>query len=244
MSNHPMNYLPFDYTRFTSELLPALCQAREGDTKPLENLIRSADHISLWDGLELPPGFRWYSVMHEPVPLSAERIKRFLFFSPQNFTGQLAAEKEGFDPWELLLKEVPGLAGKDFADYDEAACSLCCCLFFTFCCDVPSYRRERPAIFGHEEQTFRWQDYITENEEIAPLWDLFHQPPPLELATPFITSHPTDFYLGPMCPRQLEIFNFHIITITGFIMPEEASACGMSRRERRVASATVTIMWC
>ena len=218
MSNHPMNYVPFDVNTYTHVVLPALIQATEGETEPLLNLIRSARHFSCWE------------LMNQPVPFSLEELWRLsvadiwdFVFNHNNDFGTQIKKEDVFNPWSLLQELVPELVGKKLVENDEGYGGfLHLSLLFTFCCDLPlsSVAREDHVIFDYEGTSYEWQDYIS-NGPSSTIWSTFHQPAPQEIAALYTSPDNEVLYSSDPCPRELGIFGGGRLQPSGFMTPEE-----------------------
>lgn len=186
MSTYITDYIPFDYLRYGTEILPAIERATRGDTTPLSNMIASATHFS--------PRLR----SKYALPLSSEESDRLIWLFAGLFDAPtLHSIRAGaaWNPWEALATVVPTLEGKSLASLGNFGNLLKFHLFATLCCEVPpwSVKYSNPytgftsnqwydgAIICHEEVGFAWHEYCTRDEEMQELWGAFYRPAPPDL---------------------------------------------------------------
>src|SRR5579872_62388 len=101
MSTYVTDYIPFDYMRYGTEILPAIEQATQGNSAPLNNMIASATHFSP----------RLHSKYALPLPEGQRKVAwQFAGLFDASTLRRIRAG-EFWDPWEALATVVPNLEG-------------------------------------------------------------------------------------------------------------------------------------
>lgn len=221
MSTYITDYIPFDYMRYGTEILPVIEQATRGNSAPLNNMIASSAHFS--------------PMLHSKyvLPLSEEQRDPLIWLFAGLFdasTLRRIRAGEAWDPWKALATVVPTLEGKSLATLGNFGELLKFHLFATLCCEVPPwfvkwsdpYTGYTPdqyggAIIWHEEVGYAWHEYCTRDEEMEALWRAFYRPALPDLVR--LLHINTDGYH----PRFLNIFSEteKEMGIDGFMTLEE-----------------------
>lgn len=217
------DFIPFDYMRYGTEILPAIEQATRGDAASLYNLIGSATHFS--------PILR----SKYALPASEKLIDILWLFEGLFDAATLRRIKAGeaWDPWQALATVVPTLEGRSLRNLGRFGDLLIFHLFATFCCEPPpwSVKRRDPyrrpeiqwyegALFWHEEISYAWNAYCCRDEETKALWGAFRQPAPPDLIELLRLK---DISENQYAPRSMPIYTEaeKEMSITGFMTLEE-----------------------
>jgi hypothetical protein len=209
MSTARMDYVPFDYLRYTREIVPALQQATQGNGQPLQALIEQARQFSLWPRL------------NRYVPLTKDEMPRWSAIEGLLDVATLRRVKAGdkLNPWDFLPKVIPTLVGRDMKNLGSFGDLLRVCLLYTFCCEMPPETKEPTFILG-DEPVFEWHEYISRDEGAKAPQRAFARPAPSLLASQLHISIPDNSDNIPThLPRNLGYGAYeHLI---GFITLEE-----------------------
>ena len=143
-----LGYWPFDYNRYTRDVLPAFVQMMQGDARHMQALIVQAKIGRL--PLFMPWG-RPDLAIYNPVYLSAPDWSEL-----EEQTREPGEIRFGFDcRWAMLLHLR---------------------LIYTFCCTKP-IESTGIFKLGDDESLANWKRFAAYNEEGRRLWDLFYTTP-------------------------------------------------------------------
>ena len=170
MSIPILDYLPCDLVSYRETVQPSLDKAWKGDFQPLRELMASVQYISSCPIFNIPNPlpdkffagpkccFGWdYFRKDESIWPQ--------FFSPRDFPGALreellreAEETQELNFWALCSRHLPAL----FDDHGptEPQAFLLRCLFYTFCCQLPSEEMADCRKIGNEDLNL-WEDYLS-----------------------------------------------------------------------------------
>ncbi len=228
MSTRIKDYIPFDYMRYGTEILPAIEQATRGNTTSLNRMLASATHFS--------PKLR----SKYALPLPEKQSDRLVWlFSGLFDASTLRRIKAGevWNPWEALATIVPTLEGKSLATLGNFGEMLEFHLFATLCCEVPPWLVKWPdpyagftsdqwydgAVIWHDEVDFSWHEYCARDEEMDTLWRAFYRPAPPDLIQLLHINDDSSSVTDKYTPRCMNIFSEteKEMDISGFMTLEE-----------------------
>lgn len=229
MSIRIEDYIPFDYMRYSTEILPAIEQVTRGNATALSDMLASATHFSakLRSKYALPLSEKQSSRLIEPFV--------GLFDVPTLRSIRAGAS---WNPWEALAAVLPMLEGKSLTTLGKYGVMLKYHLLATFCCEVPPWPRNWPNPYGpfssnesyagpeiwHDEVGFAWHEYCARDEETQALWGAFYRPAPPDLERMLrIDDEQRSSYMYKYEPRYIptETYTETEMGISGFMTLEE-----------------------
>jgi hypothetical protein len=215
MSIDWVDYIPFDYQRYSQEILPAIEQATQDNPENLYALLQSAT------------SFAFSPLCAYVLPLPAPTMERFIKYS--SFQGLLDVSTlrrlrsgESCNPWEYMASIIPTIKGRTMLDLGRYGGLLLQCLFYSFCLDLPlstidthMWTNDHP-LTGNEG-LHGWMEYCARDEETKTLWNIFRSEPPEELQKQLYLTDTTSNHSA----WSLRAITIGDDTITGFITREE-----------------------
>jgi hypothetical protein len=215
MSYPVLDYLPFDYVKYTHEILPLWERALARNVQPLKQYIQSASRCSIWPHINCPLTIEREVVVNGLFNRSLDLLKyeaRFSQIPLVNF-------------WDLLCPYLDALASISDPTHIPVLDLIHSCLLYTFCCDLPPeeegiWQKILGTIILGNEGVPLWLEYIERDMQSKQLWEPFNQPPPPELIGPplFSNYYPPDWMTDD--PRG--VFRYRLnVGPNGFLTTDE-----------------------
>lgn len=144
---------------------------------------------------------RFVPTLLEPLPEgfvakdkeSLDFLSRYFAPALQETMPQEFLTTDELDFWELCSRNLPALFAASASTKPQTF--LLGCLFYTFCCQLPSEMMADCREIGNEDVDL-WEDYMARTADIKALWDRFSAPAPQPLADQLLAPQTYQDYLA------------------------------------------------
>jgi hypothetical protein len=185
MSYPVLDYLPFDYVKYTREILPLWERVLARNTQPLKRYIQSTSRFSIWPHINCPLTIEREVIVNGLFNRSLDLLKYEV----------RSSQMPRVNFWDLLCPYLDALESLSDPIHTPVLNLIHSCLLYTFCCDLPLEeegigQKILGTILLMDEGVQLWLEYIERDTQNQQLWEPFNQlPSPERIGLPLFSNY-------------------------------------------------------